>query len=142
MLHRAIAVAALAATTGTTMFITAGPASAHGQERCRAYAPVAHPFVRLLADEGTFDTNCLTAPPNRSFRIYLKNDDADPHNVSIYSADPATDKKAEQLYKGKAIKGPGQEEYALDEMPPGEYFFRDDKTPGMTGDLVIPKPKK
>ena len=137
LLHRALTVAALTATAGTTMFIGAGPASAHAEERCRAYAPVAHPFVRLLAEDGTFDTNCLTAPANRSFRIYLKNDDADAHNLSIYSADPAVDKKAQQLYKGSTVKSRFQEEYAVDALAPGKYWFQDDKSKTMNGYVEI-----
>ena len=137
LVHRAFATAVLAATAGTALFVGAGPASAHDEERCRAYAPVAHPFVKLLAEDGTFDTNCLTAPPNRSFRIYLKNDDADPHNVSIYTADPATDKKATPLYKGSAVKSRNQEEYAVDALAPGRYWFQDDKAKTMNGSIEV-----
>ena len=137
MLRRALATAAVAATAGTTMFIAAGPAGAHQDEPCRAYAPVAHPFVKLLAEDGTFDSNCLTAPPNRSFRIYLKNDDSDPHNVSIYSADPAVDKKAQQLYKGGTVKSRYQEEYAVDALAPGKYWFQDDKVKTMNGSIEV-----
>jgi hypothetical protein len=103
---------------------------------------IAEPLAEGRGRGHAFDADCLKAPANRKFRIYLENRDSDPHNISIYSADPAKDKKAEQLYKGKAIKGPGQEEYAIDEMPPGDYFFKDDKTAGMSGTLTIPKPKK
>ena len=76
------------------------------------------------------------------YRIYLANNDRDtPHNLSIYATDPAKDKQAEQLYKGKPVKGPGQEEYAVDALPAGEYYFQDDKTPGMKGVVQIPKKK-
>ncbi|HEY4410065.1 MAG TPA: cupredoxin domain-containing protein [Acidimicrobiia bacterium] len=137
MFQRALATAVMAATAGTTMFIGAGPAAAQKGERCRSYAQVAHPFVRLNAEDGTFDTNCLTAPANRDFRIYLQNNDADPHNVSIYSADPSTDKKATQLYKGSAVKPRFQEEYAVDALAPGKYWFQDDKVKTMNGYVEI-----
>src|SRR5690348_4118057 len=137
MLRRALATAAVAATAGTTMFIAAGPAGAHEDARCRAYAPVAHPFVKLLAEDVTFDSTCMTAPPHRSFRIYLKNDDSDPHNVSIYSADPAVDKKAQQLYKGATVKSRNQEEYAVDALAPGRYWFQDDKVKTMNGSIEV-----
>jgi hypothetical protein len=121
----------------------AGPASsADDGKDCREYAPVAHPFVQITAEDNKFDADCLKAPANRSFRIYLKNNDADPHNISIYSADPAKDKKAEQLFKGKPVKGPGQEEYAVDALPPGEYYFRCDKAADMAGEIEVPSPKK
>lgn len=133
---------------GVTAVMVA-PASAdhpaHGEAECRGYPSYPgspNPWLKVVAEDNQFDTACLQGPANRKFRIYLENRDADPHNISIYSGDPAKDEKAEQLYKGKAIKGPGQEEYAIDELPPGDYFFKDDKTAGMTGTLTIPKPKK
>jgi len=137
LLHRACAVAAVAATAGSALFIGAAPASAKEEARCRGYAPVAHPFVKVVAEDGTFDTNCVTAPPNRSFRIYLQNNDENPHNISIYSADPAVDKKAAQLYKGSTVKSRFQEEYAVDALAPGKYWFQDDKVKTMNGYVEI-----
>jgi hypothetical protein len=135
-----LATGAVVAMAATTAFVGAAPAGAQeGDEECRGYAPVAHPFVKITAEDNKFDADCLKAPANRSFRIYLRNNDSDAHNISIYSADPAKDKKAEQLYKGKAIKGPGQEEYAVDALPPGEYYFKDDKVADMTGEIQVPK---
>ena len=130
----------------TAVFVGAVPAGAehagHEDERCRTYAPVPNPFVKIVAEDNKFDTNCLQAPAGRDWRIYLQNNDSDPHNISIYSSDPAVDKKAEQLYEGKAIKGPGQEEYAIEGLPPGKYYFQDDKTKTMNGAIEVEKPKK
>jgi len=147
LLQRALGTTAVVTLAATAAFVA--PASAdHAKDHapeCRGYPKYPgspNPFIKIVAEDNAFDADCLQAPANRKFRIYLENRDSDPHNISVYSGDPSKDKKAEQLYKGKAIKGPGQEEYALDEMPPGEYFFKDDKTPGMTGTLTIPKPKK
>ncbi|MDQ1514432.1 MAG: hypothetical protein QOE80_262 [Actinomycetota bacterium] len=142
VLHRALATAAVVATAATTALVGAPPAGAHGTDECRAYAPVAHPFVKIVAEGNQFDADCLKAPADRDFRIYLRNNDADPHNISIYATDPGKDKKAEQIFKGKAIKGPGQEEYAVDALPGGTYYFQDDKTPGMKGVVQIPTKKK
>jgi hypothetical protein len=148
LLQRALATAAVVSMAATAAFVA--PASAdhgadHATKECRGYPSYPgspNPWIKIVAEDNRFDADCLEAPANRKFRIYLENRDSDPHNISIYSADPSKDKKAEQLYEGKAIKGPGQEEYAIDEMPPGEYFFQDDKTAGMSGTLSIPKPKK
>ena len=139
VVHRALATAAVVATAATTAFVGAAPAGAHEAEECRAYAPVAHPFVKIVAEGNQFDADCLKAPADRSFRIYMQNNDPDPHNISIYATDPAKDKKAEQLFKGKAIKGPGQEEYAVDALPAGKYFFQDDKVSDMAGELQVAK---
>jgi hypothetical protein len=147
LFSRALGTAAavtLAATATLAAPAFADHAKGHAEE-CRdtpKYPGSPNPWLKIVAEDNAFDAGCLQAPANRKFRIYLENRDGDPHNLSIYSGDPSTDKNAEELYKGKAVKGPGQEEYALDEMEPGEYFFQDDKTPGMTGTLVIPEPKK
>ena len=93
--------------------------------------------MKIVAEDGTFDTNCISAPPNRAWRIYLQNNDADAHNVSIYSADPATDKKARPLYKGSAVKSRNQEEYAVDALAPGRYWFQDDKAKTMNGSIEV-----
>ena len=148
LVQRALATAAVVTMAATAAF--AAPASAdhgadHAEKECRGYPSYPgspNPWIKIVAEDFKFDTDCLLGPANRPFRIYLENRDSDPHNISIYSADPKKDKKAQQLYKGKAVKGPGQEEYAIDPMEPGEYVFKDDKTDGMTGTLSIPKPKK
>ncbi len=142
LLRRALGTAAVVTMAATAVFVA--PASAdhpHEEEECRKYAPVPNPFVELLAENFKFDTDCLQAPPDRDFRIYLKNNDSEPHNVSIYSADPS-DGKAEQLFKGKPVKGPGQEDYHIEGLPPGEYYFQDDKAPDMYGSIEIKEKKK
>jgi len=145
LVQRALATLTIVATAGTaaTVLIGVGPASAHQAEECRPYSPyTAHPFVKIVAEDNAFDTDCLKAPADRDFRIYLQNNDRDtPHNLSIYATDPAKDKKAAPLYKGKPVKGPGQEEYAVDALPGGTYYFQDDKTPAMNGQIQIPKKK-
>jgi hypothetical protein len=147
LLQRALGTAAAVSVAATAAFVA--PASAdHAKDHaveCRGYPRYPgspNPWLKVVAEDNEFDADCLEGPANRKFRIYLENRDSDPHNVSIYTGDPSKDKKAEQVFKGKAVKGPGQEEYAIDELPPGEYLFKDDKTPGMTGTLVIPKDKK
>ena len=143
LLQRALGTAAVITMTATAVFVA--PASADHpahEEECRKYAQVPNPFVKLVAEDNQFDTNCLKAPAERDFRIYLRNNDSDPHNVSIYSKDPA-DGKAEQLYKGKTVKGPQQqEEYAIEGLPSGTYYFQDDKIPDMNGKIKVEEKKK
>lgn len=137
--QRALGTTAAIVLAATAVFVA--PASAGHDEGCRRYAQVPNPFVKIVAEHNTFDTNCLTAPAERNFRIYLQNNDSDPHNLSIYSKDPA-DGKAKQLYKGKAVKGPGQEDYAIEGLPSGTYYFQDDKVPDMYGKLQVEEKKK
>jgi hypothetical protein len=139
-LQRALGTSAAITMAATAVFVA--PASADHSEECRKYAQVPNPFVKIVAEHNQFDTNCLTAPAERDFRIYLQNNDSDPHNLSIYSKDPA-DGKAEQLYKGKTVKGPQQqEEYAIEGLPSGTYYFQDDKVPDMSGKLQVEDKKK
>ncbi|HEV3364562.1 MAG TPA: cupredoxin domain-containing protein, partial [Acidimicrobiia bacterium] len=109
---------------------------------CRSYAEVPNPFVKVEAEDGRFDTNCLKAPADRDWRIYFMNRDDDAHNISIYSADPAVDKKAEQIFKGKPVKSQHQEDYAIEGLPPGKYFFQDDKVTTMNGAIEVAEKKK
>ena len=143
LLQRALVTAAAITMAATAVLVAPASADhpAHEGTECRKYAQVPNPFVKIVADDNTFDTNCLLAPAERDFRIYLRNNDSDPHNLSIYSKDPA-DGKAEQLYKGKAIKGPGQEEYAIEGLPSGTYYFQDDKVPDMNGTIEVEEKKK
>jgi len=145
----AAATAAVLAVAAAAPFAAAAPAGAHetggpGPDSCRPYPPVtAHPFVKIVAQDNTFDTDCFTAPPDRRFRIYLRNRDKEaPHNISIYSADPSADRDAQQLFKGDPVKAPWQTEYSVDALPAGRYWFQDDKTPDMNGVIQIDPAKK
>ena len=144
VLQRAVVTAAAVTRASTISLVGAGPAGAdHAEdEQCRSYAQVPKPFVRIEAEDNQFDTNCLKAPADRDWRIYFMNRDSEAHNISIYTADPAVDKKAEQLYKGKSVKSQMQEEYAIEALPPGTYFFQDDKVKGMNGVIEIAEKKK
>ena len=144
LFQRAFATAAAVTVASMIPFVGAAPAGADhaGHERCRSFAQVPNPFVKIEAEDNTFDTNCLQAPADRDWRIYFKNHDSEPHNISIYSSDPAVDKKAEQLFKGRSVKENMQEDYAIEALPPGKYFFQDDKTKGMNGVIEIADKKK
>ena len=139
---RAFATAAAVVMASTISFVAPAGADHADHESCRSYAQVPNPFVKIEAEDGKFDTNCLKAPADRGWRIYLMNHDEDPHNISIYSSDPAVDKKAEQIYKGKPGKSRHQEEYAIEGLPPGKYFFQDDKVKGMNGAIEVADKKK
>jgi hypothetical protein len=142
LLRRALATAAVVAMAGTTILVGAGPAGARKND-CREYGEfTTHPWVKITAQDNEFDADCLMAPTDRPFRIYLENRDRDTaHNLSIYSANPGKDKKATQLYKGSSVKGQTQEEYSVDPLPGGTYWFQDDKTTTMNGTVLVPKKK-
>ena len=146
LLHRALGTAAAVALGATAVFVA--PASADHpahEDACRGYPTYPgspDPWVKVVAEDDAFDTNCIAAPAGRDWRIYLQNNDRGEHNISIYTADPAVDKTAEQVYKGRAFKGPHQEEYAIEALEPGKYWFQDDKVETMNGSIEVAKPKK
>jgi len=145
--RRRAAAPAAVLVLAATVLTGAGPAVAHETgaqgDSCRPYPPVtAHPWVKIVAKDNAFDTDCFKAPPDRGFRVYLSNQDADtPHNLSIYSSDPSADQDARELFKGKPVKGRRQEEYSVDALPAGRYWFQDDQTPHMNGVIEIDKKK-
>ena len=66
LLQRALATGGAVVMAGTAVLLGAGPAGAHAADDCRAYSPyTAHPFVKIVAQDNAFDTDCLKAPPDR-----------------------------------------------------------------------------
>ena len=141
-LKRAFATGAAVMMASTISFVAPAGANHDEHETCRSYAEVPKPFVKIEAEDGRFDTNCLKAPADRDWRIYFMNRDEDAHNISIYSADPSVDKKAEQIFKGDSVKSQMQEDYAIEGLPPGKYYFQDDKVKTMNGAIEIAEKKK
>lgn len=140
LLQRALATAAAAVTASSAAFVGAASADhvAHEQE-CRMWAPHPHPFVKVVAQDNTFDTGCIVAPAERRFRIYLENRDRDAHNISIYTADPAKDKHAKKVFQGGEVGDRGRTDYAVGELEAGEYHFQDDEIPDMFGIVLVEK---
>lgn len=142
LLTRAFGTAAAVMMGSTITFVAPAGADHPDHETCRPYAQVPKPFVKIEAEDNKFDTDCLMAPADRDWRIYFMNNDGDAHNISIYSADPAVDKTAEQIYKGRSVKSRNREDYAIEGLPPGMYYFQDDKVTTMNGTIMIAEKKK
>lgn len=152
LVRRALAVAAAAVFASTAALAGAASADHPVNEHpraCRMWAPHPHPFVKVAAQDDRFDTDCIEAPANRRFRIYLENHDRHEHNISIYTADPEKDDKAERIFEGQPVRGRGSRsgwpphtDYAIDALSPGEYFFRDDNVRGMHGRIHVPEPEE
>jgi len=88
-----------------------------------------------------FDTDCLAAPANQPFTIDFtnKDDPGIPHNVDIYSKDPA--QGGEHLGGANGIDdtitAPDETTYQVDALPAGNYYFHCDVHTGMNGDFVV-----
>jgi hypothetical protein len=146
LLQRALGTAAAVSFAATATVVAPASADHPAHEgSCRGYPTYPgspNPWVKVVAEDDSFDTDCIQAPAGRNWRIYLQNNDRGEHNISIYTADPAVDNKAEQIYEGKAFKGTQQEEYAIEPLEPGKYWFQDDKVKTMNGSIEVVKPKK
>ena len=88
-----------------------------------------------------FDTDCLAAPADQPFTIEFNNEDDPgiPHNVAVYSKDPA---QGGELLGGATgvddtITAPDSTTYDVDGLDPGNYYFQCDVHTGMNGDFVV-----
>ena len=91
----------------------------------------------IAASGIAFDPTCLVAPAGEAFTINFDNkDDAatiGPHNIAIATDSAYTD----FLFTGELISGPNKVEYKVDALDAGNYFFRCDVHPTMTGQFVV-----
>ena len=71
-------------------------------------------------------------PAGEAFTIALVNLEAAQHNVAIYTDSSAS----EDLFVGDYV-GEGTIVYDIQALEPGEYFFRCDLHPEMTGTLIV-----
>lgn len=92
--------------------------------------------VEISANNITFDRDEITVPAGSRVELEFTNEEAVPHNVSVYRSEAATD----AIFQGELITGPDETvTYEFDAPDdPGTYFFRCDVHPDqMTGDFVV-----
>jgi plastocyanin len=90
--------------------------------------------VAVAARNVAFDPDSLTAPADQAFELFLDNEEAVPHNVSIY----ADETRTEALFTGEIITGPGSITYQVGPLSAGTYVFVCDVHPAqMTGTFVV-----
>ncbi|HWC13120.1 MAG TPA: cupredoxin domain-containing protein, partial [Actinomycetota bacterium] len=80
-----------------------------------------------------FGTDQLTFPAGEPTTLTFENEDSAPHNVAIYETKEAT----EELFVGRTIDGGASTEYKIPALEAGEYFFRCDVHPSMTGTVTV-----
>jgi plastocyanin len=91
--------------------------------------------LSIVAQNLQFDTDCLAAPAGEPFSIEFTNEDALPHNVSIFTDQSAT----QALFQEPAFPGPETVTYEPEPFEEeGNFFFRCDIHPTtMTGTFVV-----
>ena len=89
--------------------------------------------VDISADDTAFDANVIQATAGEAFTIVLTNNEAVPHNISVY-----TEQGGERLALGEIIGEDAVDEVEVPALEPGEYFFVCDlHVPEMQGTLVV-----
>jgi len=92
------------------------------------------PAIQMAAENIAFDTDTIELPADTASTIVFDNRDAGvQHNIAIYEDDTL----ATILFKGELVSGPGKVEYQIPSLPAGEYYFRCDVHPNMSGVVVV-----
>lgn len=84
------------------------------------------------AESNDFVSDRITIPAGEPFQLFFRNLDAAEHNVAIYTDESAS----EALFVGEIITDDSVL-YEIPALEPGEYFFRCDVHPNMTGTVVV-----
>jgi plastocyanin len=74
--------------------------------------------VEIGADDLKFDANVIQATAGEAFTIILTNNEAIPHNISVY-----TEQGGQRLALGEIINEGEVDEVEVPALEPGEYFF-------------------
>lgn len=89
--------------------------------------------AELTADDLAFDANVIQAPAGEAFTVSFTNNEAVPHNFSVYVAEGG-----EEIVKGNVIDEGQTDEVDVPALEPGTYFFVCDVHAGeMKGTIVV-----
>ena len=89
--------------------------------------------LSIEANGLAFSTTSLTAPADKPFQIVFDNKEAALHNVAIYRDASA----AEKILGEDPFSGPAVVVYDVPALESGNYFFRCDVHPDMSGSLTV-----
>lgn len=90
--------------------------------------------IELSADDLAFSAPCMVANAGEPFTIHFVNNEAQVHNVSLYTDGT----KSTEIQRGDTITGPNAEiSYPVDALDAGEYYFDCFVHPAMNGALYV-----
>ena len=96
-------------------------------------AEVSGGTVEVTAEDIAFSVETITAPAGEAFTVTFTNNEAVPHNFSVY-----TEEGGEEIAIGDVIGQGETDEISIDALEPGEYFFVCDvHATEMTGTLIV-----
>ncbi len=103
----------------------------HGKEDAGGGATGAGKTITITAKNVAFAEKTITLSAGAGNTIDFDNQEALPHNVSLYDHDKA-------LFTGEIFSGPSKKAYALPKLKAGTYDFRCDVHPAtMKGSVVV-----
>lgn len=88
--------------------------------------------VDIGADDMAFDANVIQATAGEPFTLTFTNNDAVPHNFSVY-----TEEGGEAVAVGDIINDGETDEVEITALEAGEYYFVCDLHPEMNGVIVV-----
>ncbi len=127
-MKRALIAALIGAVTLTGCGSGGGGDDAGDDAQAVSCEPDSSPLT-LKSTNSDFDTDCLAVRADEAFTIEFVNEDAFPHNVSIYDGDKS-------LFQGQNQDGSGSVTYNVDALPAGDYSFKCDIHPEMNGKFI------
>jgi plastocyanin len=122
-------------TTIRTLLATAGLVVAVAACSGSAAASITPPpdaDTSVTAQGNSFVEKTIELPGGQPTRVFLRNLDGQPHNIAIYTDSTAS----RALFVGENVTNAALV-YAVPALDPGEYFFRCDVHPSMTGSVTV-----
>ena len=107
-------------------------AACSGGGSAASASPPAEADLTVNAEGNAFDPATITLTAGETTTVFFRNLDGQPHNIAIYTDEGA----AESLFVGETITDAAVT-YEIPALEPGEYFFRCDVHPDMTGTVVV-----
>lgn len=119
-------------TTLIGIVLVAILAACSGGGSAASPSPPVEADLTVNAEGNAFAPATITLTAGEPTTVFFRNLDGQPHNIAIYTDDTAT----ESLFVGETITD-ATVTYEIPALEPGEYFFRCDVHPDMTGTVVV-----